>query len=245
MNNETFDTETVGIVKTVKNKKVIELLKNQGKNVIEFPEIKTEKTELKDNDNELFQNIEAFDWLVFKDIFSVDYFLENLNEIEFDLYRLDEFNICANGEAVADRLRFSQIHSDVIPRDKSPQTILSSISDYVFDETEFGNSKFLIIKNENSDDAISKLFVESKLETKTIDVYKIVDANPFEIAKYKILFSDDEIDRFIFTSPEDFQSLKQILDGFEFTQNKIEFETTDEITAQTLIEFTNKKEAEK
>lgn len=241
MNNETFETETVGIVKTVKNKKVIELLKKQGKNVIEFPEIKTEKKLLNENEKSLLQKIEEFDWLVFSDIFSVDYFLENLNEIEFDLYRLDEFNICANGEAVADRLRFSQIHSDVIPQDKSPQTILSSISDYVFDETEFGNSKFLIIESENCDDAIVKLFVESKLETKTIEVYKIVDANTFETAKYKILFSQDEIDRFIFTAPEDFESLNQILESFEFGQNSIEFETTDEITSQTLIEYSNKK----
>lgn len=245
MNNETFDRETVGIVRTVKNKKVIELLKNQGKNVIEFPEVKTEKTELNDSEKEILQNIEEYDWLIFTDIFSVDYFLENLNEAEFDLYRLDEFNICANGEAVADRLRFSQIHSDVIPQNKSAQTILSSISGYVFDETEFGNSKFLIVKAENRDDEISKLFIERKLETKTIDVYKIVDANPFETAKYKTLFSDDEIDRFIFTAPEDFESLDQISGGFEFARNKIEFETTDEITAQTLIEFSNKKEAEK
>lgn len=241
MNNETSEVETVGIIKTVKNKKVIELLKKQGKNVIEFPEIETEKKELGDAEKLLLQNLEEFDWLIFSDIFTADYFLEHLNEIEFDLYRLDEFKICANGEAVADKLRFSQIHSDVIPQNNSSRSILSGISDYVSDDDEFGNLRFLIIKAENKKDEISKAFTENDLTAKIIDVYKIRDANQFEIAKYRTLFSADEIDRFIFTSPEDFESLSQIISGDDFEENKIEFETTDEITAQTLREISDKK----
>lgn len=241
MNNEASDAETVGIIMTVKNKKVIQLLKSQGKNVIEFPEIKTEKKEPGEREKMFLLNLEDFDWLVFTDIFTVDYFLEDLTETEFDLYRLDEFKICANGEAVSDKLRFSQIHSDVIPKDNSPQSILSGISDYIFDDAEFKNSKFLIINAENRKDEITKVFIESGLTTEVIDVYKIKEANQFETAKYRTLFSDEAIDRFIFTSPEDFESLNQFISGDDFEKNKIEFETTDEITAQTLREISNKK----
>lgn len=236
MTNEAFEAETVGIIMTAKNKKVIRLLKNQGKNVVEFPEIKTGKKKLGEKEKQFLLNLEEFDWLVFTDIFTVDYFLEDLTETEFDLYRLDEFKICANGEAVSDKLRFSQLHSDVIPKDNSFRSVLSGISDYIFDEAEFKESKFLVITSEKRKDEISKIFNESGLTAKVIEVYSIIEANQFETAKYRTLFSDDAIDRFIFTSPEDFESLNQFITRSDYEKTKIEFETTDEITTQTLRE---------
>lgn len=236
MNKSTSEPETIGIIKTVKNKKVIELLIKQGKTIVEFPEIKTEKIELNDREIQMIEHLEDFDWLVFSDIFSVDYFLEILTESDFDLFRLDEFKIYANGEAVADKLRFSQIHADIIPPNSSPQTILSAVSDYIFDHSELKASNFLIIKAENKNDALVKLFTGNDLSAESIDVYKTKDVNQFETAKYKTLFSDNEIDRFILTAPEDFESLKQISNDFDFENKQIEFETTDEITAQTLSE---------
>lgn len=241
MNKSTSDAESVGIIKTVKNKKVIELLKKQGKTVVEFPEIKTEKIKIGEREQQLIENLEDFDWLVFSDIFAVDYFFEDLTETDFDLFRLDEFKIYANGEAVADKLRFSQIHADVIPQDISPQTILTAISDYIFDNSNLKISKFLVIKAENKKDELSKVFTDNDLAFELIDVYKINSENRFEAAKFKTLLLDTEINRFILTAPEDFESLKQISGEFDFENNQIEFDTTDEITSQTLAENRNKK----
>lgn len=233
MSNETAESETVGIIKTVRNKKVIELLHKQGKTVVEFPEIKIEKIGLEDNERQLLENILQFDWLVFTDIFTVDFLIEELEKTEFELYRLDELKICSCGEAVSDRLRFSQIHSDVVPQYNSADSMLSGIKDYIFDEDEFRNSKFLIINGENEE--ISNSFSENKLKSENIKVYKVAETNVFETAKYKSLISGGAIDRFIFTSPEDWESFKFIV-GENVLSNEIEFETTDEITAQTLRE---------
>lgn len=238
MSNETTEIETIGIIKTVRNKKVIELLKKQGKNVVEFPEIKIEKIELGDFDKNFIQNILEFDWLVFTDIFTVDFFIEELEKTGFDLYRLDELKICSCGEAVSDKLRFSQIHSDVVPQYNSAASMLSGIEDYIFDEDEFRNSKFLIISGDTKNKDISSVFTENKLQTEIIKVYKIAETNVFETAKYKSLISGGALDRFIFTSPEDWESFSLIVDENALL-NEIEFETTDEITAQTLRE--NKK----
>ena len=240
MSNETTETETIGIIKTVRNKKVIELLKKQGKNVIEFPEIKIEKIEPGETEKNLLENISEFDWLVFTDIFTVDFFIEDLEKTGFELYRLDELKICSCGEAVSDKLRFSQIHSDVVPQSNSADSMLSGIGDYIFDEEEFRNSTFLIISGENENEEISNVFAEHNLQTAIVKVYKIAETHIFETAKLKSLISGGAIDRFIFTSPEDWESFSLIIDE-NISLNEIEFESTDDTTAQTLRENSHRQ----
>lgn len=238
MNNDLPETETVGIIKTVKNKKVIGLLKNQGKNMIEFPEITIRKIELDESEKNKFVNIGEFDWLIFTDLFTVDFFLEELAETGFDLYRLDEFKICACGEAVSDKLRFAQIHSDVIPARKSPENIFDELLMYASDEADFFDSKFLLLKGQNKNELLTKFLVEKKLNLVEITNYSVEPLNSFENAKYKSLLSGGAIERFIFTSPEDWESLNQF-GGEGYLTNifeTIEIETMDEVTEQTLRE---------
>lgn len=238
MNSELAEQETVGIIKNGKNKKVIELLESQGKNVFEFPEIKTEKNDLSEDQIGLLRGIKEFDWLIFTDIFTVDYFLEELGKTGFELYELDNFRICACGESVADKLRFVQIHSDSIPVTLENEVIFSSIEDYIFDEAKFVNEQFLIIKAEKSDSELTKLFTGKKIKTAEIEVYKTIPEENLDGAKYGALLAGGAIDKFIFTSPADIESL------LIFAKNKnmsellsgVEIDATDEITAQTLRE---------
>ena len=130
--------------------------------MIEFPEIKTVKINLNDRQINLLKNLNEFDWLIFTDIFTVDYFLEELEKTGFELYELDNFRICACGEAVADKLRFVQVHSDVIPVNSDEEVIISGIKDYIFDEEQFVNSKFLIVKAENKTSELSKLLKDEE-----------------------------------------------------------------------------------
>ena len=238
MTSEIAEKETVGIIKNGKNKKVIELLKNQDKNVIEFPEIKTVKTNLNEGQFNLLSNLNEFDWLIFTDIFTVDYFLEELETTGFQLYELDNFRICAGGEAVADKLRFVQVHSDVIPVNSDEENIISGIKDYIFDEEQFTNSKFLIVKAENKNFGLSELLKDEKVKTFEIEVYKIVTEENLDSAKYGALLFGGAIDKFIFTSPEDIESILLFAKNKNLSEllSGVEVDATDEITAQTLRE---------
>lgn len=238
MTSEIAEKETVGIIKTGKNKKVIELLKNQQKNVIEFPEIKTVKINLNYREINLLKNLSKFDWLIFTDIFTVDYFLEEIEKTGFELYELDNFRICACGEAVADRLRFVQVHSDVIPANSDVEIIISNIRDYIFDDAQFLNSKFLIVKAENKTFELSEKLKVEKIKTVEIEVYKIVTEENLDSVKYGALLFGGAIDKFIFTSPEDIESLLLFSKSNNLSEllAGVEIDATDEITAQTLRE---------
>ena len=238
MNQVLTEKETVGIFKSGKNKKVIELLKKQNKNVVEFPLLKNEAVLFEKVQETVLENIREFDWLVFTDIFSVGYFLDELEKTGFELFELDNFRICACGEAVADKLRFVQIHSDVIPHERSAEKIIAAISEYIFDDSEFLNSNILIIKAENKYFEISELLIERQIKNVEMEVYRVLPGNGLEHAKLNVLLSGGAIDRFIFTSAEDVESLINISEKLILTDilSGIEIEATDEITLQTLSE---------
>lgn len=235
MEMQNLPEKTIGIVENPKNRKLISNLEKQGIQIILFPEpdinlIKCEP--------DVFGKINDFDWLIFTDLDSVEYFLQLLEENEINIFELDALRICALGEAVADRLRFQQLHSDVIPPDIQPPSVISALKDYIFDENEFSETKFLIIKESKAEYEISGLLCGKNALVTEISVYQSVFQDSANIPKLKALVKGGGIDEFIFTSPADIFSisrlfkdehLREIFTGIKITIN-------DEITRQTFIE---------
>lgn len=227
--------KTIGIIKNPKNKKLISNLEKQGNKMVLFSEPETNLIKI---DSEIISKLYDFDWLIFTDLHSVDYFLLQLEENAINLFELDALRICALGEAVADRLRFQQLHSDVIPPDVQAQTVISALTDYIFDEKEFSEMKFLIIKELNSEFEISSLFSEKNISVTVLPVYQCVFEDSSQVPKLKALVRGGSIDEFIFTSPDDVFSVLRIFNdenpGKVFAEVKIT--ANDEITLQTFNE---------
>lgn len=72
-----------------------------------------------------------FDWLVFHDIRSVPAFSDAAGAAGIDIFELDRVMVCARGEAVADQLRFLQLHADLVPANVSPEGVTAAMIDYV------------------------------------------------------------------------------------------------------------------
>ena len=235
METQNFQGKTVGIVENPKNKKLIANLEKQGNTVILFPE---PKTELIKNGAEIMKNLSDFDWLIFTDLHSVDYFLELLEENEINFFELDALQICAVAEAVADRLRFQQLHSDVIPPKNQATSVVSALDDYIFDQDEFSGLKFLIIKELNSKGEISVLLSEKKADITEISIYQSVFQDSAQIPKLKALVKGGGIDEFIFTAPEDVFDVSQLFNGEKLGEvfSEIKITAKDEITLQTFNE---------
>jgi len=100
MNDEQTE-KTYAIFDTAASRKIIGDLEKRRAKVILFPPIETEKINF-ERSAEIFADLHRFDWLIFTDVLAVEYFLESLAEIDFDLYALDDLRVCALGEAVSD-----------------------------------------------------------------------------------------------------------------------------------------------
>lgn len=227
--------KTIGIVENPKNKKLIEHLEKQGNKIILFPE---PETLLIKSEIDICSKINGFDWLIFTDLNTVDYFLQLLEENEINFFELDALQICALGEAVADRLRFQQLHSDVIPPNNRAHSVISALGDYIFNENEFSEMKFLIIKESNTEFEISDLLSEKKANVTEMSVYESVFQASAHLPKLKALVKGGGIDKFIFTAPEDVFNILRLFKnenlGKVFSEVKIS--TNDEITRQTFNE---------
>ncbi|MGC2236444.1 MAG: uroporphyrinogen-III synthase [Pyrinomonadaceae bacterium] len=202
---ETSSNEkTYALFSTPANRKIIAQIEQTGAKIFQFASVKTKRINagLENIKNTLF----AFDWIIFPDVYAVDYFLEILEETEIDFFELDEIRILAMGEAVADRLRFSQLHADIIPHSIEIETVFAALLSYVGKDNLDGLN-FLIPKEITFDSQLQKSLIESEANVSEITVYQALIDEKTKTPNLKALLKGGAVDEFIFTSVEDIISL--------------------------------------
>ena len=215
MNQKTF-----AIFDTPLNKKLISQLTSDNQNLILFPHFT--KTAIETDNFDLA----SYDWLIFTDINTVDFFVECLEKRNINLFELDELRVCAFGEAVSDKLRLRQLHADVIPAKLDVNTVISAIKEY---ESDFESQRFLIINTKNSEKNLEHAF---ESENANFDVLSVYEFDKLEISpRLKALIKGGAIDEFIFNSPEDVCDFVAIINDRD-----LDFSATDSVTEQNLKE---------
>ncbi len=238
---EKASEKTFAIFGSSRNRKLIEKLRGQNHTVLELPPIDFALNILNENDAETVRNFSRFDWLVFPNARAVEFFLETAETNAVDLFELDEKRVCAFGEAAADRLRFVQIHTDVIPLRNSGDAVYQAIAEYVSDETAIVSAEFLIFKRTGEKIELSEKFAELGVAFREIEIYRAEQSKQLkneEIAKLKALLVGGAVDEMIFTSPPEVENLQVLLEreNPEAVLAATRVSATDEATRQTLIE---------
>lgn len=206
--SDTAIEKTYALFANAANRKLVADLKNTGAKVFEFPPLESEKIALDESSIEIINNLSEFDWLIFPDVLAADYFLEHLEANEIDLFEIDFLRTFALGEAIADRLRFVQIHADVIPSTIETEQVISTFVDYV-GVKELEKLKILFpIENTAANDLTGKLR-EKGVTIVELPIYKTEFTNRQEITRLKILLESGAVDEFIFTAPTDFIALQK------------------------------------
>jgi len=194
------------------NRKLIAELENTGARVFQFPPIDTEKIALDEKSVDYLRHLADFDWLIFSDVLTVDYFLEALEDNAIDSFEMDLLRVCAFGEAVSDRLRFAAIHADIIPASVEIDVVFAAMLDYIGGE-ELKSLKILLANKSFNENLLTKKLQASGAEVLELPIYKIKFEKNLEIAKLKTLLEVGAIDEFIFTAPDDFVALKQYFES--------------------------------
>ena len=221
------------------NKKLASDLEASGGKVVLYPQIATEKLPSDEETERLLDNLQDFDWLIFLDIFAADYFLQAFEANGRDFYELDGARICTLGEAVADRLRFVQVHADVVPNSVEQNAVVKSLVAYI-GSAEIARKRFLIVKR----DSASALEITSALQEKNafireLEIYSAdISGAAGENSRLKALFAGGAIDEFVFTSPADFIALEELVARPTLAEilRESKISATDEVTLQFLRE---------
>jgi len=231
------DQKTYGLFSTPANRKLARELESGGAKVFQFPPIETENVILDKTAISYLQNLSKFDWVIFPDIFAVDYFLQALEMCEIDSFELDAVSVFAFGEAVADRLRFVQLHADLIPNFVETESVFLTLANFI-SRNGLENLRFLLPKEIFSSIEITKKLIENKAIVTELPIYQAQITDKKEVSKLKVLLTSGAIDEFIFSSPTDLIALKYLFSDNSTSKilSETEVSATDEVMFQALKE---------
>jgi uroporphyrinogen-III synthase len=229
--------KTYALFSNPTNKKIVATLEEKGTKVFQFPPLETEKTSLDEKSVACIKNLNSIDWVIFPDVLTVDYFLQILEETEIDLFEMDSVRVCAFGETVADRLRFVQLHADIIPTSIEAAQVFLALSDYI-GKDGLNKLKFLLAKETLLEYEIREKLIEKGANVVAMPVYQAKKMKTDEITKLKILLKGGAIDEFIFSSPTDLIALKHYFGSNEISTilSEINISTIDKAMFQALKE---------
>lgn len=229
--------KTYALFYTPANKKIVVVLENSGAKVFRFPPLETEKINLDEESIAAVKNLGSFDWIIFPDVLTVDYFLQILQENEIDLFEMDAARVCAVGEAVADRLRFAELHADVVPTSIAAANVFLALSDYI-GRDRLGSLRFFLPKESAAQYEIIEKLIGNGATVIESSIYRAKFSATGEIAKLKTLLKGGAIDEFIFSSPTDLIALKCFFDNDSISAilSEINVSAADKAILQTLKE---------
>lgn len=235
---ETSSNEkTYALFSTPVNRKIIDTLEHAGAKIFQFAPVETVKIDAGNNSEIIKNNLNGFDWIIFADVFAVEYFLEILEENAIDLFELDTARVLAFGEAVADRLRFVQLHADIIPHSTETETVFSTLTDYL-GKKDLSGLSFLFPKEISFNSELKKKLIDSGADLVETAIYQVKMPEKNKAANLLALIKGGAIDEFIVSSAEDLVSLKRYLSTENLSEilADIKISGVDENSIQTLRE---------
>jgi uroporphyrinogen-III synthase len=187
--------ETFAIFQNESNQKLAETLSKAGKLIL-LPQPKPCKIAIQEID------IRSFHWLIFVDVISTEFFLEELKLRDFDFYELDYLQIGAAGEAIAERLRLEEIHCDIIA---ASNKLVDTISGYV---QQVQGLQFLIIAGKYENQNLREALRKKDADVTEIQIYEFKIEEDKKLTMLKTLIKGGGIDKLILASPHEVVALK-------------------------------------
>lgn len=143
---------TAAIINVPRNALLIAALREKGTELILLPETVYAATAGSESTKALIGTALEFDWIVFTDPVNAGAFPGEFASLGKDIYELDAVSIFAAGEAVADQLRFRQIHSDLIEPAFGANAAIEHIREFLLaDDLEGINLLFAGLDFEDSE----------------------------------------------------------------------------------------------
>ena len=151
--------------------------------------------------------IDNFDWAVFPDTFSAVYFFEALLNLGGNPADMDFLQICAVGEAAADRLRCFHVHTDLVLQ--APGDVLPALSDYLGGNGLRG-LKFLLPQIKGAGSELARALADAGAFVTELPVYQRAAGAKGDLPKLRALLAGGAIDEFVFCAPADLDNLLYI-----------------------------------
>ncbi|MFV0390245.1 MAG: hypothetical protein ACK5NT_16000 [Pyrinomonadaceae bacterium] len=186
----------MAIFETVANRKIIKDLRDAGHDVTCLAAISIDDLFVLETD--LPTRLGEFDALILPEQFSSQLLLNQFRRRNADLFALDDICVCTLGEAVADSLRFEQIHSDIIPQNCSFASVENALLSY-FSE-QFEGLRIAVYGCE----VFNELGIyKTRFGAEVFESFRISAEFSKKFARQKLLIECGSFDQIVFGSADD------------------------------------------
>jgi len=198
-----MEKRVIAIFDTAANKAHCERLEELGQEVLRLPPPGWLTRSATVSDGEMLQQAAEGDLVIFNDARAAAAFGEFAEEFGFDVFELDNVAICALGEAVADQLRFLQIHADLVPRELSPDTVVREIAGYVAAGSLSGKRILIVYASMEPSELADGLEAGGA----RLSILRVAAPEDLQLARAKALIVGGEPDLFFLSSAFDLEDL--------------------------------------
>jgi uroporphyrinogen III methyltransferase/synthase len=210
-------------------------LGRHGARVLTWPRLDISNIENCAALDEAIENLFGYDWLIFRNVNAVDFFLRRFRERGRNVSELDALRVCAIGEAAATRLEEFQVHVDVIPDRLSSAAALSAIESYAGGRDSLGGLNFLIPRAAISSDSLTRSLEEAGARVDEVTTYRTCSADNPDLAQIKGLLTGGGIDCVAFAASSEVRDFAAVFDSNDLHRlvDGIALACMDESTAKT------------
>jgi uroporphyrinogen III methyltransferase/synthase len=220
-------------------------LERHGARVLAWPRLDLSHVEDYAPLDEAIENLFGYDWLIFRSVNAVEYFLRRFRERGRNISELDALRVCAIGEATNARLEEFRVHVDVIPDRLSSVPALSAIESYTGGHDSLGSLNFLIPRAAIASDSLTRSLEEAGARVDEVTTYRTCAADNPDLAQIKGLLTGGGIDCIAFTRSSEVREVAAVFDSNDLALllKDVVVACADESTAQTAAEFSLRVDA--
>lgn len=189
--------------------------------------------------DEAIENLFGYDWVIFRNFNSADFFLRRFEELGRDISEMDALRVCAIGEATIKRLDESQVHIDVNPDRLSSESAFAAIETYAGGRDSVSGLNFLIPRAAISHDSLAQTIGDAGARVDEVTAYRTCAADNTELAPIKGLLAGGGIDCVAFAAPAEVLEFAAVFDTNDLLRlvDGTAVACIDESTTRTATEF--------
>lgn len=171
----------------------VELLEQQGAEIIQFPTIETVPLASYELLDTALQEMSAYDWLIFTSVNGVQYFFARLRALQLDIRSLGNVRIAAIGPATARAVETLHLRVDAIPEEYRAEALVTVLG-------EVSGKRILLPRAAEARAILPTELRALGAQVNEIAVYQTIRPQHLQTQELRALLAEGKIDLVTFTS---------------------------------------------
>jgi uroporphyrinogen III methyltransferase/synthase len=213
-------------------------LKQAGARVLTWPPLEIVEPEDFAALDQAIQDLFGYDWLIFRSVTSVEFFLRRFDSLSHEVSELDGLRVCAGDDATRQELERQQVHVDLVPEAPAPTRVMAALEMYVGGREALSGLNFLLPRAAISRDQLPRALEDAGARVDVVPTYR-TSSNNSELIQLGVLLEGGGIDCIVFGSPESVRTFSNLFDSEDLSRllRDVAVACLDPTTTRAVAEF--------